>query len=70
MQNHPITGDPLFAKEMLKTIDNGFGLSAGPPPRRESLIGRLRGATAAGLRKAADRVEARPPNPALVDCKS
>lgn len=71
MQNHPILGDPLFAKEMLRVIDESIGLSPGPPSPQESLIDRMRRAFAAFLRKAADRVEAQSHcKQVLVDCQS
>lgn len=71
MQNHPTLGDSLFAKEMLRVIDESIGLSAGPPSRQESFIDRMRRTLAAFLRKTADRVETQSScNQVLVDCQS
>jgi hypothetical protein len=70
MQNHPAAGDPRFAAEFLDTIIQNVGPSPEPPSRRRHPIRRLRQSVAAAMRKAADRIEARPARqPTLSDCE-
>jgi hypothetical protein len=60
MQNHPAAGDPRFAEEFLNTISQNVGSSSEPPPRRRQPVRRLRQFLASLMRRAADRIEARP----------
>jgi hypothetical protein len=70
MQNHPAVGDPRFVGEFLDTISQSASPSPEPPYRRRQAIRRLRQSLASAMRKAADRIEARPaPQPTLSDCE-
>ena len=70
MQNHPAVGDPRFVGEFLDTINQNVTPSPTPPSRRRQPIRRLRQSVASAMRRAADRIEARPARqPTLSDCE-